>query len=103
MTFLGKSYMAHTFVIGISLKCQFVKLKFIQQDRKFHQLKGKVPYLEIPKILNVIEVLNILLITEIPQDVNIAICSFISCEDIMIRNNNNLFTIPDLQIANRKQ
>lgn len=102
MTFLGKSYMAHTFVIGISLKCQFVKFiqvfnKRYQQDSKFHQLKGKVPYLEIPKILNVIEVLNILLITEIPQDVNIAICSFISCEDIMIRNNNNFFTIPDLQ------
>lgn len=55
------------------------------------------PYPEIPKIFNVIEVLNILFITEIPQDVYIPICSFISCEDIMIWNDYNLFTVPDLQ------
>ena len=53
-------------------------------------------YPEIPKVCNVIKVFNILFITEVPQDVNIPIGTFITSKNVMIWYNNNLLTVPNL-------
>ena len=60
-------------------------------------------YLKIAKILNVIEVLDVLLVTEIPQDAHITVCSFISSEYVVVRYDDKLFTVPDLQVGDRKK
>lgn len=57
-------------------------------------------YLKITKILNVIKVLDILLMAEISEYVYIAICTFITCEYIVVRYYYNLFTVPNLQRNN---
>jgi len=53
-------------------------------------------YPEISKVLDVIKVFNILFITEVPQDINIPISTFITGKNVMIWYNNNLLTVPNL-------
>lgn len=62
-----------------------------------------ISYLEVSEVFNVIIVLNILLIAEVPQCIHITICSFISCENVVIGYDNYLFTIPDLRYEENKQ
>lgn len=56
------------------------------------------PYLKVTKICDIIKIFDILLLAEISQDINIAVCPFISRENVMIRYDDNLLAIPDLNI-----
>ena len=60
------------------------------------------PYLEVSKILNIIEVLYILIIAEISQYIYIAICKLICSEYIVVWYNDNLFTVPNLKVLRSK-
>lgn len=59
-------------------------------------------YLEVAKVFDIIEVLDILLFAKISQNIHIAISTFITCENVMIRNDDNLFAIPDLEFKENK-
>lgn len=59
-------------------------------------------HLKVTKILDIIEVLDVLLRAEIPQDIHITVCTLITSEYIMVRYDYNLFTVPNLQCQNNE-
>lgn len=55
-------------------------------------------YPKVTSVGNVVEILDVLLMSKIAQNVYISIGSFIVRKDVMIGNKHYLFTVPNLRI-----
>ena len=55
-----------------------------------------VKYPKISKVGDIIEILDVLFPAMFPHNVDIAVGTLISSEDVMVWNNNNLLRVPNL-------
>jgi hypothetical protein len=49
----------------------------------------------LPEVLDVIEVLDVLLRTEVPEDVDVAVGAVVAGEDVVVRDDDELLAVPD--------
>ena len=113
MTLLSKSNVANTLVVWICLQTTQIAVylkNFFKMNMKTGLIQNKQTinwrkdnengsaYFEIAQVLDVIEVLDVLLHTEIPEDINISVCSLIAGEDVVVRDDDHLLSVPNLGV-----
>jgi hypothetical protein len=57
------------------------------------------PYSEIAEVLDVVKVLDVLLLAEVPEDVDVAIGPLVGGEDVVVGDDDELLRVPDLGVG----
>ena len=88
--------------MGISAKQDFSRasMSFLSKGNVTHAFVIRVSF-KIAKIGNVVEIFNILLFGKITQNINVTICSCVFRKNIVVRNQDNFFFVPNLRVTTK--